>query len=373
MPETARILNFPRPQSPLGMSRAEACERANEYLLALESGISAEGRRNLLRAPDVLLAVCGLLREKIDACAAVVSAEAQELYRAIANSTERIGGFDERDFFLGELALLAGTASRIIGRRGESELWLDRAEAGFRQTVNPAPLLSRVTYQRLSSRCESGRYEEVAELAPMLAATFSRLGMVRDEAKCVFLHGVSLKELGRSDAALAVFVSLARVEVLESEPGLVGFALVSAAELEAAEGRDDLANEYCSKALPLLRKANKPAALAHLKATIGEILQRQGKIAAAVEAYASAASSYEDLGMATWVAYLRVVMAQALLQAGRPREAEWQILKALPTIEEQEMAPEAAVAIGLLRESVRSRETDLTALTNLRIALRNIK
>jgi hypothetical protein len=63
-------------------------------------------------------------------------------------------------------------------------------------------------------------------------------------------------------------------------------------------------------------------------------------------------------------------LAQTLLEAGQPREAEWQILAALPTIDEEKMVPEGFAAVALLRESVRQRKTDPKALLELREYLR---
>jgi tetratricopeptide (TPR) repeat protein len=327
---------------------------------------ASDRREDIVSNPDILLSVCALLREQMDSTAPVVMREAGALYRCLMASNGQMGAFDERDYFLGETALLAGTASRLLGERSETEMWLDRAEAGFRHTVNPAPLMARVTYQRLALRCETGRYKEVAELAPMLAATFARLSMVTEEAKCIFLHGFALKEIGSYEVAVRVLASLNKAHIEEREPGVVGLALVNLADMYVADGNDELAADSYGKALPLLQKANKPAALANLKATIGETFQRQGKIAAAIDAYRASAADYEALGMATWVAYMRIVTAQAMLQAGQSREAEWQILTALPTIDEEQMVPEGQVAVGLLRESVRQRKTDLAALSRLR-------
>jgi hypothetical protein len=53
----------------------------------------------------------------------------------------------------------------------------------------------------------------------------------------------------------------------------------------------------------------------------------------------------------------------------RDREAEWEILAALPVIDEVKMVQEGLVAVALLRESVRRRRTDPIALQNLRAYL----
>jgi hypothetical protein len=53
----------------------------------------------------------------------------------------------------------------------------------------------------------------------------------------------------------------------------------------------------------------------------------------------------------------------------RDREAEWEILAALPAIDEMKMVPEGFAAIALLRESVARRRTNLPALQELRAHL----
>jgi hypothetical protein len=72
------------------------------------------------------------------------------------------------------------------------------------------------------------------------------------------------------------------------------------------------------------------------------------------------------LGFKTKVAYIRMLLAETLLLADRPREAEVEILAALPTIEEQEMAAEGIVAISLLRESIRQSCPDREVLRQVR-------
>jgi tetratricopeptide (TPR) repeat protein len=365
MPEAARVLQFPsRSEKPL--TAGEVLEQAREYLQEVELDGADDRRKSLLARPDVLLLVCLFLREQVDGSAALVCQEAVSLYRCINASDAPLGAFDEKDYFLGETALLAATASRVLGKRSEAELWLDRAEAGFRHTVNPSPLLANVTYQRLALRCEMGRYDEVIELAPMLAMSFAKFDMLREQAKCVLLEGAALKQSGRYESALIKFESLRRDNLMERDPGLVGLALMSLADIHVAEGRDDRAAQSYADAVPLLSQAKRPAALAHLKGLIGETLRRQGRLAASIDSYRAAIEDYETLGMATWVAYLRVVLAQTLLEAGQPREAEWQILAALPTIDEQRMVPEGFAAVALLRESVRQRKTDPKALLELR-------
>jgi hypothetical protein len=80
----------------------------------------------------------------------------------------------------------------------------------------------------------------------------------------------------------------------------------------------------------------------------------------------SAAGDFATIGMATRLAHARLMVADELLALDRPREAEWEILQALPTLEEQKMVPEGFAAVALLRESVKRRKTDPNALRELR-------
>ena len=67
-----------------------------------------------------------------------------------------------------------------------------------------------------------------------------------------------------------------------------------------------------------------------------------------------------------FAAYVRLFLAETLIALNCSREAEQEILAALPTIEEQKMVPEGLAAVALLKESVRRRKTDRNALRELR-------
>jgi hypothetical protein len=100
--------------------------------------------------------------------------------------------------------------------------------------------------------------------------------------------------------------------------------------------------------------------------TVGETLRLQGNLSPAVEAFREGIRGYAELGMKTYVAYAQVMLAETLLALGRNREAEWEILSALPTIEEQKMVPEGFAAVAILRESASRRQADPNALRELR-------
>ncbi|HEY6929769.1 MAG TPA: hypothetical protein VJA66_08855, partial [Thermoanaerobaculia bacterium] len=102
------------------------------------------------------------------------------------------------------------------------------------------------------------------------------------------------------------------------------------------------------------------------KAFVADAWRNQEKASLALDGFRAALADYQELGVETRVAYTRLFISETLLQLGRPREAEWEILAALPTIEEQKMVPEGYAAVSLLKESVRQRKTDPNALRELR-------
>jgi tetratricopeptide (TPR) repeat protein len=365
MPDQARILRFPgRPSK--ARSAADAQSAARDYL-----SISAENRAPINEDAlygdlDILLALCGQLREMANSDPKSVLAEAERVFAWVSRQGTSLGYFDERDYFLGESALLSGIACRQLGDKAATELWLDRADASYRHTINPAPSLARVAYARLTMRYDMGRYTDVLELLPSVALSFEKLGLYSELGKCHFLEAMSLMQLGRSSEAVPRLQTLVSGPEFRSEEALRGQAMMSLGNIHSDEGDQEQALAVYKTAQPLLERGQRYAALADMKAAVAETLRRLGRIAAAVEAYRETVIDYVRLGMQTRVAYVRVVLAEALLEAGRPREAEWELLAAFPTINEQQMVPEGFAAVVLLQESVRQRKTDPQALSELR-------
>jgi tetratricopeptide (TPR) repeat protein len=312
-----------------------------------------------------------LLHDHLDTSPAEVAEEAGELFDSIVESKCPTGLFDERDYLLGQCALTAGAASRQLGKRQDTERWLNRAESRFRRTLNPAPKLAEVAYQRLALKYDSRELEDVLELIPSLTSSYLKLGMRREFSKTEFLRAMTLKNRGRQQEASAVFNVLANELDASVDPQLLGQTLVEVGAFQASEGQYEEALRTYGTAFKLLKEGNRPIFLAHLKASVGETLVQAGQAVLGVESLREAISDYAALSMSTQVAYLRVFLAQVLSNLNRHREAEWEILAALPTIEEQKMVPEGFAAVALLRESVHRRKADPTALRQLREQLQS--
>jgi tetratricopeptide (TPR) repeat protein len=366
MTETAKILRFPTPAASPYLSLGEAEVAARTFLSFAPEEWSEESNRSFLGSADVLMALCRLLGQQRDTAPAVVASHAEGIYRWISRSDCECGLFDERDYFLGQMALLAGIATRHLGRREEAFRWLDRAEAGFRHTLNPAPGLANVAYARLALRFEMGRYDDVLELVPSLESSFTKLRMSCEAAKCRLLRAMTLKQLGENVRAVELLQGLDENPSLAEDRTLRSRILAEVGDLHQLEGRLDLAISALKHALDLLNDEGRSAARADLQLFVGGVLHAKGSLREAHVAFGAARSEYLALDMKPQATYLNLVIAETLIALGRPREAEWEILSALPAIDEMKMAPEAVAAVSLLRESVRRRETDPLALQHVK-------
>jgi tetratricopeptide (TPR) repeat protein len=374
MPKTARVLHFPKPVSRRAqLSAAEAEGLAAEYVDTLPSERTEQFLEEHLSNPDVLLALCKALHQERESSPAKVEAEATFLYQWMTENRRRIGLFDEQEYFLGEVAHIAAIASRFLGKRAETERWLDRAESGFRHTINAAPSLARVSYSKLALRYETRQYEDVLELIPSLRLSFGRLGMGVEASKCSLLEAMALNQSGRRAAASEVLESLRDAPDVQTDPALLGQTLVHLGNNYTEEGRFTDAGKVYQQALPLIQASNRPVVFAELKWSIGDTCKAQGHLQQAIDAYRAAQNDFATIGTRTMVALLHLVIAESLLDLARHREAEWEILSALPTIEEQKMAPEGLAAVALLKESVRLRQADPNALRELREHLQKSK
>jgi tetratricopeptide (TPR) repeat protein len=365
---SAKILPFPS-RAAEWLSPREADSEAQAYFAVRADERSAADWQRFLRSPDILLSICSQLRRDRDLAPTKVLAEARGIYQWISKPECDLGLFDERDYFLGETALLAGIASRHLGQREEAFLWLDRAEAGFRHTMNPAPGLANVAYARLSLRFEMGRYPDVLELTPSLEMSFVKLRMDTEAVKCRILLAATLKMTGQHAQALELLDKLPESPALRSDPFLHARVLTELGDLYQLQGDSARALGIFQEAASLLREKEVSAAGADLKLCVGAAYKAVGSLESAKEAYRAAQRDYSALQMPVPVAYSHLLIAETLLEMNRDREAEWEILAALPVIDEVKMVQEGLVAVALLRESVRRRRTDPIALQNLRAYL----
>src|SRR5450432_2391297 len=114
MPEVGRVIAFPSRQVEVGLTRDEARALADIFV-ATPAGSRSHEDYEQLRNPDALFAVVAKLREEMNSAPMTVSEDAAGIHLWLS-SGKRVGVFDETDFFLGELALIATTAYRHLGQ-----------------------------------------------------------------------------------------------------------------------------------------------------------------------------------------------------------------------------------------------------------------
>jgi hypothetical protein len=180
------------------------------------TAILAVPQRERLRRPlelhledsEQLLAVSELLRQLVEVEPVRAREEAEFFYRFLETPLRPIGLFDERDYYLGEFAYIAGGACRILARRDEARHWFDLAEANFVLSHNASAHIARLAYQRLALKLEERNFNSVLELAPKWVECFARLGLPEDALKCRFLEAHVLKETERLEEAKQAFRSI---------------------------------------------------------------------------------------------------------------------------------------------------------------------
>ncbi len=366
MPSSARILAFPSKGNSTGRTSAEVRRLAAEYLSLDCSERSESLAESCLRDADVVLAICADLAARMNSHPGDVAKEAEVIHKRLTETPVRLGLFDDCDYLEGESALLAGAACRLLGRRDEADVWFDRAEAGFRHTISPVASLARVSFERMAQHYDMHRYERVLATVPSLMKTFEMLEMRRYELKTRFLEAMALKNLNRTAEALGRLEALPDTSYIAEDMTLYGMVVANRAELLSASGRGAEAIETLRNALANGSLTSQPLVAAHLKVAAAEYLRCQNSLGLAAELLRGAVGDYLALEMATFVAYYRVLLAETLIALSRNREAEWEILAALPTIESECMVPEGFAALSLLRESVRRRAADVSALREVK-------
>ncbi len=356
-----RVLRFPL----RAMSTEEGKAAARRILEASVSERLSRAEALRLEDPDTLLSLCGCLREQLDSSPASIRDAAEFFYRFLESPRRAVGLFDERSYFMGELALIAGTACRHLSRRDEARLWFDRAESGFRHTANSVGDLSRLAYQRLALRMEERQLDAVLELAPPLGETLETLGMPEEALKCDFLEGIALVESGRVFEAIEVFEGICVAAERIGSQKLLASAYTNLTHYFGLLGNSEKAIEASRKAIPVLRLMDDKIALAKVQWGLANLFRATNQVEVSIETYRLAQQEFARIGMRADVAALNLVVADLLLETGRDQEAMHEVLAALPVIDELKMVPEGVAALSLLRESLRQRKINRQALRDL--------
>jgi tetratricopeptide (TPR) repeat protein len=319
--------------------------------------------------PETLLSLLSILPGQWDSVPAKVLEESTFIYGYLEKLEVRYPAdpilYDEREYFLGEAARIAGTAARFLSRRDEARGWFDLSEAWFLATENATANIARLAYQRLALRIEERDFAAVLKLVPHLIANFERLAMPEDAVKARFLQAGVLKETGKLREAIDVFNQIAAGARVLRNDTLLAYALVDLTQTHGLLAESERAMVAASEAAPLLRRLGNHVALAKLQWGVGYLLRTKGDLAGSIEAFREAQKEFSEIEMHADVAAVHLILGDLLLDADQPAQAEWEIRAALPAIDEYRLVPEGIAALSLLRESLKRRQIDRAALRNL--------
>ena len=320
-----------------------------------------------LDQPETLLSLCQLIDSRLDSEPSPMAIASVYLYERLESYGPEEGGFlfDEREYYLGELARLAGTAFRVLHRQDDALTWLERAQAWFLMTANSTGDIARVQYQRLAVYMEQRRLEEVLTLSRPLREGLWRAGLKEVALKCEYAGAMALRELGRSAEALIVFERVYSQACEIRSTKIIGPCLVMLVQVHSDLGNAEQAVRFVEQAVPVLTDANNRVALAKLYSGIGLLFRSQRRNEEAIRAFRTSQEQLGALELRAEVAALNLLIADILLEGGQERQAEWEIRAALPVIDELKMVPEGFAAMSLLRESLRRRSIDRQALRKL--------
>jgi len=347
----------------------EGRDAALRYLAMPIDDRHAEATEWMLDDPETLLPLLDGVRAKGTSAPTEVLEEVRFLYRFLEKIEPRypLDAFllDEREYFLGETARIAGTVCRELSLRDEARHWLDLADGWFLQTENASGNIAKVGYQRLALRTEERDFGSVLELLPQLVATFKKLGMSEDAVKCRFLEVMALKESDRLSEVMPLLTEIADEAKGLRNDSLLAYAYVNLVQVHGGLGEAERAIAVAQEAAPLLRKLDNRVGLAKLYCGIGFLQKGQSNVTGAIEAFRSAQREFSEIGMRADIAAVQLVIADLLLDADQEKQAEWEIRQALPLIDEYKLVPEGFAAMTLLRESVRRQKIDRQALRSL--------
>ena len=315
----------------------------------------------------VLVALSAWMESRADSAPRQVSELALAAYSwlSVRHATVAAG---EEAYLLSQLSCVLMSTYRTRGQFTKSNEWLQLAERWCRSSSNSVFVQARIEYLSLATLYGVRQYAPVLAQVPGLIEKFEQLDLPNEVAKAKFLQAMCQKEVADIQAMNSLTLLAAESAVIE-RPWFEGIVLVHLADLLNRAGDLGAALTAIKRAEALLLHGEKPFAQAECCAVTGEILMNHGQAAAAVVYYRRAVEIFLDADMAASVAYLRVMLAEALILSGRPDEGVGEILAALPIIEKEQLVLEGIAAVGLLKVSLSRGSLDSEALRALRESL----
>lgn len=318
---------------------------------------------------DLFLAVSILRRERLASPMRVVE-RAVEIYEWLSGTQLDYLPTVERAFFLGEFAFLAAAIYRPLGRRREQKRWLSIARSHFRSAPANRPLRLKVLALRLIASRDAHQ-----AVARHLASTSERLrafGMYHEALSCRLGIALVDKIFGRNSEALLSLRAIAEECESSSEQGVLAAALSNIAEIHCLREEQDEADLALAKALAAAEVAADPVVKASVWSCIGAVNVHRRLFSNAVPALLRSLEHLVAVGCSSWLGYARILLAEALVEAGAARDACEQLLLAIPILRRENMIPEGIHALKILgvlaaydgdgRENIREMICEIQAI-----------
>ena len=345
-----------------------------EYFCGIPVGErSAELDASFLADPEILFFLCSILREERNTLPQKALDTARAAFDWVDRNFHPTGFEDERLYFLSHMASTISTSLRWLGARDESDRWLCRCEE-FNRNIRGAELgQAWIDLTRMIVAHEMGSQREVIEQLGSVRLRLESLGMETLLVSADLLLAAHLRGVGEVERSLEPLRRSLNSPVLRGKPLLRAFTLLSLSDSYALSELIEQSDQCFESASSILSQSEGSSIVAWMNLVAGERFRLQAEPLATLQAYRAARRAYEYYGMQTGAAYARLLTADILLGLGRDREAEREIVAALPAIESARLLVEGVAAIRLLRESIRRQKVDATSLRYLATCLRGLQ
>lgn len=298
----------------------------------------------------VLVALCRKLQDERNNDFSWVATEASLAFEAMER-LELPAIAEERAFFMASAAFSAACSFKYLGSFRVAKKWLTLARKSLETVVGSRPYRALVDFAELALLQEFHDHRAIVERVDDVRQELVVCGLDWHVACADLLRGECFKADGRLSEALVAYREVAECPASAGDHLLRGLALLNAAGVSARlDAKVDL-NAF-RMAQEVLEKQPAKWPLAQLQASVGEFLRDSGRIGAAIEAYRSSVRLYEDLDMKSKAAYVRLLLAEALIAAGRVLDAGAEITQVLRVAEEHGVAADIFAAVTLLQQAL---------------------
>lgn len=333
---------------------------------------SARLNWRFLADPAVLLAMCTLFERRRNTAVQEVALDGVAAWDWLSHRLVACPPVDMR-FLRGDLCLSVGNALKYVSALSESEAWIERARSEFAQMPHSRVHLARAALLKLSVLHERHDSETILAEIPPLLDVFREENASFEYQTAKLLEALSHKNSGRTGEALRLLSALADSDAVITHPIAHCLALINLAELLATEGSLAAAALCFERADTRVHELNVSLCTGHFYGSFAECLRDQGRLSEAIDSYRLAVATEERGGLVRGAAYMRVILAETLVAAGREAEALTELVTALPVIMAEKQSREGAAAIALLSESIRRQRLDAVTIRHLRDQLQAMR